>query len=58
MGAKAKKVNIDPKTFEIRNKKLYLFYNSWGSNTLTKWLNQNPEKLQKQADKNWTNIRD
>ena len=32
IGAKAEKVSIDPKTFEIRDGKLYLFYNSWGIN--------------------------
>ena len=46
------KVKINPKTFEIRNQKLYLFYNSWGTNTLTKWL-KNPEKLSEKADENW-----
>ncbi|WP_317166928.1 YHS domain-containing (seleno)protein [Winogradskyella schleiferi] len=30
----SKKVSIDPETFEIRDGKLYLFYNSWGNNTL------------------------
>ena len=53
---KGKKVSIDPKTFEIRDGKLYLFYNSWGTNTLKLWLKENPEKLQKQADKNWEKI--
>ena len=28
-----KKVDINPKTYEIRDDKLYLFYNSWGINT-------------------------
>ncbi len=53
IGLKGKKVSIDPKTFEIRDGKLYLFYNSWGTNTLDIWLKEGPEKLQKQADKNW-----
>ena len=35
---KSKKVKIDPETFEIRDGKLYLFYNSWGTNTLKLWL--------------------
>ena len=30
IGAKGTKVAIDPKTFEIRDGKLYLFYNAWG----------------------------
>ena len=29
LAVKAKKVSIDPETFEIRNGKLFLFYNSW-----------------------------
>ncbi len=53
MGAKAKKVSIDPETFEIRDGDLYLFYNSWGRNTLTSWIEIGPEKLKLQADKNW-----
>lgn len=48
------KVGVNPKTFEIRDNKLYLFYNSWGNNTLKKWL-KDPENLQKQADANWNN---
>lgn len=50
------KVSIDPKTFEIRNGKLYLFYNSWGTNTLKLWLKEKPEELQKKADRNWQKI--
>ena len=56
IGLKGKKVSIDPKTFEIRDGKLYLFYNSWGTNTLKLWLKENPEKLREQADKNWEKI--
>ncbi|MDC7998054.1 YHS domain-containing (seleno)protein [Gilvibacter sediminis] len=47
-----KKVDVNPETFEIRDGKLYLFYNSWGNNTLKKWLKE-PEVLQKLADSNW-----
>ena len=53
IGKTGEKVSIDPKTFEIRDGKLYLFYNSWGTNTLKLWLKENPEKLKKQADLNW-----
>ena len=49
----AKKVDINPKTFEIRDGKLYLFYNSWGNNTLKSWKKNNVKGLQKKADKNW-----
>jgi len=53
IGLKGKKVSINPETFEIRDGKLYLFYNKGKTNTLDLWLHNNPEKLQKQADKNW-----
>ncbi|CAM1371285.1 conserved protein of unknown function [Tenacibaculum soleae] len=56
IGKTGKKVSINPKTFEIRNHKLYLFYNSWGTNTLKLWQQENPEKLRKQANKNWKKI--
>lgn len=56
IGKTGKKVSINPKTFEIRNHKLYLFYNSWGTNTLKLWQQENPEKLTKQANKNWKKI--
>ena len=47
-----KKVDVNPETFEIRDGKLYLFYNSWANNTLKKWLKE-PVALQKLADANW-----
>lgn len=46
------KVDVNPKTYEIRDGKLYLFYNAWGNNTLKKWLKA-PETLREQADENW-----
>ena len=49
----AKKVDINPKTFEVRDGKLYLFYNSWGNNTLKKWLKKDVKGLQEKADSNW-----
>jgi len=52
-----KKVSINPKTFEIRDDKLYLFYNSWGTNTLDMWVKQGPEALQKKADSTWEKIK-
>ncbi|MEB3347643.1 YHS domain-containing (seleno)protein [Aquimarina gracilis] len=51
------KVDINPKTFEIRNGKLYLFYNSWGINTLEKWIKEDPKTLQEKADTNWQKIK-
>jgi len=50
---KSKKVGINPETFEIRDGKLYLFYNSWGTNTLKLWKKNILKGLQKKADKNW-----
>ncbi|WP_299678287.1 YHS domain-containing (seleno)protein [uncultured Tenacibaculum sp.] len=56
IGVNGEKVDINPKTFEIRDGKLYLFYNSWGTNTLKLWLKEDPKKLKEQADKNWSKI--
>lgn len=53
LGENNTKYGIDPETYEIRDGKLYLFYNSWGINTLKKWQKENPEKLRKKADANW-----
>jgi YHS domain-containing protein len=53
IGAKDKKVSIDPETFEIRDGKLYLFYNSWGTNTFELWAEEGAEQLKEKADKNW-----
>ena len=50
---KNKKVKIDPETFEIRDGKLYLFYNAWGTNTLELWLEEDVKGLQEKGDKNW-----
>ena len=47
---------MDPKVFEIRNNKLYLFYNSYFTRTYKKWLNEGPEKLKERADKAWKKI--
>ena len=54
---KADKIGINPESFEIRNNKLYLFYNAWGTNTLKLWQQENPEILIKTADKNWQSIK-
>lgn len=56
IGAKGKKVSINPETFEIRDGKLYLFYNSWGTNTLELWKEEGAEELKEKADKNWKQI--
>ena len=56
MGVNGEKVSIDPETFEIRDGKLYLFYNSWGTNTLNLWVKEGAEQLKEKADKNWKKI--
>ncbi|MBV1922553.1 MAG: hypothetical protein KUG68_00840 [Flavobacteriaceae bacterium] len=56
IAVKAKKVSVDPKTFEIRDGKLFLFYNSWGTNTLESWLNESPKDLILTADEKWNTI--
>jgi len=57
IGAKGDKVSSDPETFEIRDGKLYLFYNSWGTNTLELWLKEDVKGLQEKADKNWEDLK-
>ncbi len=56
IGVNGKKVGINPRTFEIRNGRLYLFYNSLSINTLSKWRRENTLLLKEKADKNWKNI--
>ncbi len=56
LGYKDDLVDINAETFEIRDGKLYLFYNSWGINTLKKWLKENPTELKSRADMNWEKI--
>ena len=57
IAVKSKKVGIDPKTFDIRDGKLYLFYNAWGTNTLKLWKKEDVKGLQKKADQNWETIK-
>ncbi len=55
MGKNNEKVEIDPETYKIVGGKLYLFYNKFFTNTLTKW-NEEETVLKRQADSNWTKI--
>jgi len=57
MADKAEKVTINPKTFELRNGKLYLFYNAYFNNTYESWLEEMPAKLIKKADTSWSKIK-
>ena len=51
------KVSINPETFEVRDGKLYLFYNAFFTNTLKSWKKEGPEELRKLADENWPTLR-
>lgn len=55
--ASGEKVRINPETYEIRDDKLYLFYNAGKTNTLTLWIKEGAEQLKTQADKNWQKIK-
>ena len=57
IAVKSKKVTINPETFLIKDGKLYLFYNSWGTNTLNLWKRNNEEQLQEKGDSNWEKIK-
>jgi YHS domain-containing protein len=46
------RVKINPLTYKIVDKKLYLFYNNGSDNRLLKW-NQDEKKNKAAADKNW-----
>ena len=55
MGATGEKVKVDPETYKIIDGKLYLFYNFWGNNTLSKW-DKNESQLKTKGDENWRKI--
>ena len=56
VAVKGDKVDINPKTFQIIDDKLYLFYNKLGVNTLENWNEEGVEKLKKQANENWEKL--
>jgi YHS domain-containing protein len=56
MATKGEKVKVNPKTFELRNGKLYLFYDAYFNNTYEDWIEEGPEELVIKADKNWASI--
>lgn len=49
-------VDINPKAFEIRNGKLYLFYKTLFEDTYQSWLSENPNALIQRANKNWERV--
>ena len=48
-------MEADPETYKIIDEKLYVFYNSFGINTVKKW-NKDESKSKASADKNWDKI--
>lgn len=57
VGANNTKVTIDPETYEIRNGKLYLFYNAFFNNTHTSWIKEGADELIQKGDKNWVKLK-
>ena len=57
MAVSSKKVSVNPETYEIRNNRLYLFYNSGRNNTLVSWLSESPEDLEQKANDNWEKVK-
>ncbi len=56
MATTGKKVTINPKRFEVRDAKLFLFYDAYFNNTYEEWIEEGPEKLKIKADKNWIEV--
>lgn len=54
---KSDKVKINPKSFLIKDDKLYLFYDAWGINTLELWQEKNQNELIEKGDNNWNTIK-
>lgn len=49
-------VGVNPKAYEIRNGKLYLFYKTLFEDTYQSWLSENPNALIQRANKNWEKV--
>lgn len=58
VGADNKKIGINPNSYEIRDGKLYLFYDTVFADTKKKWDEEGPEQLQQKADENWPSLKD
>ena len=50
---KNKKMYIDPEFYEIRDGKLYLFYDPWIGSALENWQEGDVAKRQEKGDNNW-----
>ena len=57
VAAKNIKKDVDPESYDIRDGKLYLFYNAWFSNKKENWLEEDTPKLQKKAEQNWVELK-
>lgn len=55
MGAKAEKVEIDPKNFKIKDGRLHLFYKDFFSDALKDW-NKHEREWEPAADTNWKKL--
>lgn len=53
IAAKKTKMDIDAEAYDIRDGKLYLFYNSFFWNKLEDWIEEDTKALQQKGDKNW-----
>jgi len=53
--ADGKKVEVDPKRFEVHDGRLFLFYRDWFTDTLKPWQEQRDTLLPK-ADAAWEQV--
>ena len=56
VGDHNEKVEVDPETFQVKDGKVFLFYNKYFNNTLKDWK-KDETKLHAQADKNWATFK-
>jgi len=56
MAKTGEKVDINPKSFEVREGKLYLFYLTAFNNTYELWLTENPKALIAKANRNYDKL--
>ncbi|MBL1279285.1 MAG: hypothetical protein COA33_003395 [Fluviicola sp.] len=56
MALNGSKVKINPKTFQLFNGKLYLFYNAFFNNTLDTWNEDGEKVMRKKADEEWEKL--